>query len=262
MSQHIDIAAELDFALHLADLADTHTLSPFYRRDFSVDWKENKTEVTELDRATERLLADEIMRHREPHAIFGEEFGSAGASSAPLTWIIDPIDGTSNYTRGIPVWATLIALVDANDEPLVAVVSAPALHSRWWAGRGMGAFNARGKIQVSNVRALDEAQVSVTHHAAWDQVGGTQKLVELQQRAYRSRGFGDFWQHMLVAEGNIDAAVDAIGLEPYDTAAVCLVVREAGGTFTDRLGATSFRNGSAVTSNGHLHSDVLNIIRC
>jgi histidinol-phosphatase len=115
---------------------------------------------------------------------------------------------------------------------------------------------------VSNVRALEEAQVSVTHHAAWDQVGGTQKLVELQQRAYRSRGFGDFWQHMLVAEGNIDAAVDAIGLEPYDTAAVCLVVREAGGMFTDRLGATSFRNGSAVTSNGHLHSDVLNIIRC
>ena len=103
MSKHVDIAAELDFALHLADLADTHTLSPFYRRDFSVDWKENNTEVTELDRATERLLADEIMRHREPHAIFGEEFGSAGASSAPLTWIIDPIDGTSNYTRGIPV---------------------------------------------------------------------------------------------------------------------------------------------------------------
>ena len=126
----------------------------------------------------------------------------------------------------------------------------------------MGAFTSRGKIQVSNVRTLEEAQVSVTYHSAWDEVGGTQKLVELQQRAYRSRGFGDFWQHMLVAEGNIDAAVDAIGLEAYDTAAVCLVVREAGGTFTDRLGASSFRNGSAVTSNGHLHTEVLNIIRC
>jgi len=262
MSNHVNIAAELDFALHLADLADAHTLSPFHRRDFSVDWKENKTEVTELDRATERLIADEIMLHRKPHAIFGEEFGSAGAASAPLTWIIDPIDGTSNYTRGIPVWATLIALVDANDEPLVGVVSAPALHSRWWAGRGMGAFTSRGKIRVSNVRTLEEAQVSVTYHSAWDDVGGTQKLVELQQRSYRSRGFGDFWQHMLVAEGNIDVAVDAIGLEAYDTAAVCLIVREAGGTFTDRLGASSFRNGSAVTSNGHLHEEVLDIIRC
>ena len=257
MSKHVDIAAELDFALHLADLADAHTLSPFYRRDFSVDWKENKTEVTELDRATERLLADEIMRHREPHAIFGEEFGSAGASSAPLTWIIDPIDGTSNFVRGIPVWASLIALTHAEHGAVVGVVSAPAMGLRWWAAKGLGAFAATGSesrpIRVSDVADIAEAQVCVTFAQGWDDLGLTGELVKLQQAAYRARGFGDFWQHMLVAEGAVDLAVDAVGLQEYDLAAVMVVVEEAGGTFTDRHGVRTFASDTAISSNGRLH---------
>ena len=262
MTPAFDIRTELDFALHLADLADALTLDPFHSQDFSVDWKENKTEVTELDRATERLIADEIARLRPEHSLLGEEFGAVSAGDGSLTWIIDPIDGTSNYARGNPVWATLIALVDADDETLVSVVSAPALGSRWWAERGGGSFNTRGQLRVSNVRLLADAQVSTTYSPEWDAAGGGEKLLQLQRSAYRARGFGDFWQHMLVAEGSCDAAVDAIGLQPYDTAAVTLIVREAGGTFTDRLGNPSFRNGSAVTSNGHLHKAVLDIIRC
>ena len=258
----LDLAPELDFAMSLADIADSLTLKPFLNRDFTVDWKTNKTEVTELDRRTEEVLVQNIERNRPHHGIVGEEHGVAGAPAADFTWIIDPIDGTSNYARGVPVWATLIALVNAKDEPILGVVSAPALGERWHAARGLGAFNERGRIRVSNVATLADAQISVIPNSGWDAVGGTQNLVRLQQVAYRSRGYGDFWQHMLVAEGAIDAAVDAIGLEPYDTAALAAIVREAGGTFTDRLGNASFRRGSAVTSNGHVHSAVLDIIRC
>jgi len=257
-----DLQADLNFALHLADMADEITLRPFHSRDFSVDWKANKTEVTELDRKTELVISAEIAQHRPTHGIFGEEHGSSGSTNSNLTWIIDPIDGTSNYTRGIPAWATLISLVDANDQVLVGVVSAPALHSRWWASLGKGAFNSRGKLAVSSIATLSESQVSTTYSPEWDVAAGSQNLLRLQQLAYRARGFGDFWQHMLVAEGALDAAVDAIGLQPYDTAAVALIVREAGGTFSDRLGDPSFRNGSAVTSNGHIHDAVLQVIRC
>ena len=258
----LELAAELDFAMSLADIADNITLEPFLRRDFTVDWKTNKTEVTELDRRTEEVLVQNIVRNRPDHGIVGEEHGVAGAPNAAFTWVIDPIDGTSNYARGVPVWATLIALVDANDQPILGVVSAPALRERWRAARGIGAFNHRGRLRVSSIDALSEAQVSITPNSGWDAAGGTTGLVKLQQAAYRTRGYGDFWQHMLVAEGAVDAAVDAIGLEPYDTAAIAAVVREAGGTFTDRLGDASYRRGSAVTSNGRIHQSVLDIIRC
>ena len=257
-----DLAAEIDFALGLAGLADNVTLQPFHARDFTVDWKTNRTEVTELDRRTEEVLADALAHYRPRDAVFGEEFGGRGSDASGWTWVIDPIDGTSNYTRGVPAWATLIALLDPNDVPVLGVVSAPALGARWHGAVGLGAYNSRGAIHVSGIATLDEAQVSVTPNSGWVEAGGYDKVIELQRSAYRARGFGDFWQHMLVAEGAIDAAVDAIGLEPYDTAALWPIVTEAGGHITDRLGGNSFRNGSAVSSNGLLHSTVLSIIAC
>jgi histidinol-phosphatase len=257
-----DLAAEIDFALGLAGMADTVTLQPFHARDFTVGWKTNRTEVTELDRRTEEVLADAIAHYRPHDAVYGEEFGERGSDASGWTWVIDPIDGTSNYARGVPAWATLIALLDPNDVPVLGVVSAPALGARWHGASGLGAFNSRGAIRVSTIATLDDAQVSVTPNSGWVEAGGYDKVIDLQKAAYRARGFGDFWQHMLVAEGAIDAAVDAIGLEPYDTAALWPILNEAGGRITDRLGGNSFRNGSAISSNGLLHSAVLGIVAC
>lgn len=258
----VDLSRELEFAHSLADLADATTLQPFHDRTFSVDWKANRTEVTELDRRTEEVLADTISRWRPDDAIYGEEFGTRGDITSNWTWVLDPIDGTSNYARGVPVWATLVALLDPNDVPVLGVVSAPALGARWHGALGVGAFNRRGQIRVSGVASLDEAQVSATPNSGWHEVGGYDRVVELCRRAYRSRGFGDFWQHMLVAEGAIDVAVDAIGLEPYDTAALWPIVTEAGGRISDRLGENSFRNSSAVSTNGLLHGVVIDAIAC
>ena len=170
--------------------------------------------------------------------------------------MIDPIDGTSNFVRGIPIWATLIALTHVQHGAVVGVVSAPALQRRWWAAKGLGAFADGRACRVSTVDQLDAAQVCVTFSKGWDEAGLTDKLVALQQQAYRARGFGDFWQHMLVAEGAIDLAIDAIGLAPYDLAAVMVVVEEAGGTFTDRHGERTYVNDSAISSNGLLHHHI------
>ncbi|MFM2183515.1 MAG: histidinol-phosphate phosphatase, partial [Actinomycetota bacterium] len=162
-------------------------------------------------------------------------------------------DGTSNFVRGIPVWASLIALTHRELGAVVGVVSAPVMGRRWWAAAGLGAFADGQRCRVSTVSRLDEAQVCVTYSPGWSEIGGMQHLVGLQERAYRARGFGDFWQHMLVAEGAVDIAVDAIGLEPYDLAAVMVVVEEAGGRFTDRAGTRTFEHDSAISSNGLLH---------
>jgi histidinol-phosphatase len=251
-----DAFTELQFAIQLADLADTLTLPHYTNRSFSLDWKANRTEVTEADRDTETAIAREVVAQRPTHGFFGEEHGLTGDLASPWRWIIDPIDGTSNFVRGIPVWATLIALTHADHGAVVGVVSAPAMGRRWWAARGLGAFADGRRCRVSTVAALDEAQVCVTFAKGWDDLGLTQKLVELQQHAYRARGFGDFWQHMLVAEGAVDLAVDAVGLQPYDLAAVMVVVEEAGGTFTDRHGVRTFMSDNAISSNGLLHSHV------
>jgi histidinol-phosphatase len=248
-----DLAADLDFALQLADLADAITLPYYESRSFSLDWKANRTEVTEADRNTESAIAAAVLERRPTDGLLGEEHGVVGDADSPWRWIIDPIDGTSNFVRGIPVWATLIALTHADHGPLVGVVSAPAMSRRWWASTGAGAFADGRRCQVSTVAKLDQAQVSVTFSSGWDDVGLTHELVALQQAAYRARGFGDFWQHMLVAEGAIDLAIDAIGLAPYDLAAVMVVVEEAGGAFTDRHGERTYEHDSAISSNGLLH---------
>jgi len=154
------------------------------------------------------------------------------------------------------VWATLVALTHADIGPVVGVVSAPAIARRWSAARELGAFAGERECRVSTVDRLDEAQVSITFSPEWDAAGRTGALVAIAQSAYRARGFGDFWQHMLVAEGALDLAVDAIGLAPYDLAAVMVIVEEAGGTFTDRHGERTYLNDSAVSSNGLLHHHI------
>ncbi len=251
-----DIVADLALALELADVADAITL-PYYRhRSFSLDWKANRTEVTEADREAESAIAAEVMTQRPGDGLLGEEHGVVGDPESPWRWVIDPIDGTSNFVRGVPVWATLIALTHVEHGPVVGVVSAPALACRWWAAKGHGAFADGRRCTVSTVAQLSEAQVCVTFSSGWDEAGLTAELVALQQGAYRARGFGDFWQHMLVAEGAVDLAVDAIGLAPYDLAAIMVVVEEAGGSFTDRHGVRTYLNDSAVSSNGLLHHHI------
>jgi histidinol-phosphatase len=257
----VDLSSDLAFALELADRADEITLPLYEDRSFAVDRKPDRSEVTEADRAAEAMVRDMVTVRRPDHAFVGEETGAGGNAGSPWTWTIDPIDGTSNFVRGVPVWASLVALAHDRHGPVVGVVSAPALGRRWWAARGLGAFANGRQIGVSAVDDLAAAHVCVTFNDGWDALGLTPRLVELQRRAGRARGFGDFWQHMLVAEGAVDAAVDAIGVQPYDLAAPCAIVREAGGTFTDRRGDPVLDTASAVSSNGLLHRAVIDVLR-
>jgi histidinol-phosphatase len=245
---------DLAFALSLADAADAYTLPRFETADFTLGWKNDRTEVTEADRGAESLLAERVLAARPDHAFFGEEHGLRGDTDAPWRWIVDPIDGTSGFVRGIPVWATLIALTHVERGVMVGVVSAPALHRRWWAARGQGAFADGRACRVSDVASLADAQVSITFSSGWDELGLTGELVAISQEARRARGFGDFWQHCLVAEGAVDLAVDAVGVAAHDIAAVQLIVEEAGGTFTDRHGIATHEAGTAISSNGRLHA--------
>ncbi|MDP4648211.1 MAG: histidinol phosphatase [Ilumatobacteraceae bacterium] len=257
----INLADELSLAIRIADAADAVSLPYFERQNFTLSRKADHSEVTEADRNTETVIVDLIAKHRPDHAIYGEEHGHAGNAASPWKWVIDPIDGTSNFVRGVPVWATLIALVHDVDGPVMGVISAPALPRRWWAAQGIGAFANGRPMRVSEVSNISEAQVSVTFNSGWDQTGGTQALVALQQRAYRARGYGDFWQHMLVAEGAVDIAIDAIGLAPYDNAAVQAIVEVAGGRHTDRFGVRDYEQNSAISTNGRLHDEVITSLK-
>jgi histidinol-phosphatase len=252
----MDWSAELELALDLASAADAITLPAFQARRFAVERKADGSEVTAVDRATETAIAERLATARPDHGLFGEEFGHSNEGS-PWQWIVDPIDGTSGFVRGIPVWATLIALTHVEHGLVAATVSAPALGTRWWAARGAGAFVDGRSCHVSAVDRLADAQVSVTFSAGWDELGVTPALVDLAKEARRARGFGDFWQHALVAEGALDVAIDAVGVAPYDIAAVCLLVEEAGGMLTDRTGVPGHDRGTAISTNGVLHGEVL-----
>jgi histidinol-phosphatase len=254
-----NLAEELAFALLLADAADAVSLPPFTARNFTVDLKANQTEVTEVDRTTETTVMDLIRAQRPQHAWYGEEHGTGGSESE-YTWVIDPIDGTSNFVRGVPVWATLIALVHQDRGPVLGVVSAPALATRWWGYTNGGAFCNGHPISVSTTGSLYDAHASITANDAWNRAGKSQNIARLTQTVKRVRGFGDFWQHMLVAQGSVDVAVDAIGLEPYDIAALVPIVQAAGGTLTDRTGTINWRGDTAISSNGILHNDVIAIL--
>lgn len=254
MTDHRDALA---FGLELADAADGFTRPRFEAADFTLGWKDDRSEVTEADRGAEALLAERVLAEHPDHGFFGEEFGLQGRADSPWRWIVDPIDGTSGFVRGIPVWATLIALVHAERGVVVGIVSAPALAKRWWAAAGGGAFADGQRCQVSDVDAIADAQVCITFGPGWTAAGRDAALLALAAEARRIRGFGDFWQHCLVAEGAVDVAIDAIGVAPYDIAAVRLIVEEAGGRFTDRHGEATHEHDSAISTNGVLHDEVI-----
>ena len=253
----IDLRPELALALELADMADAFTSTHFEQRDFTVAWKDDRSEITEIDRRCEAMLADHVAAVRPDHGIQGEEHGVQGSPDSPYRWLVDPIDGTSGFVRGIPVWATLIALTHRDLGVLVGVASAPAMKRRWWASRDAGTFANGQRCAVSAVSAIEDAQVNVTHSRGWDELGLTNALVAIGHDARRARGFGDYWQHCLVAEGALDVAVDAVGLQPYDLAAVRIIVEEAGGRFTDRLGVETHEEPTGISSNGILHEEII-----
>jgi len=230
------VDADLAYALELADAADVLTLPRFRAADLHVETKPDLTPVTDADRATERMLRERIAHDRPGEGVLGEEEGDGGG---PVRWIVDPIDGTRNFSRGIPVWATLIAL-ERDGQIVCGVASAPALGRRWWAARGEGAFANGSQISVSAVRTLGDASVSCTH---------ARDLARLEPLAWHARGIGDFWQHVLVAEGALDCGVDA-KLALWDHAAIEPIVLEAGG----RLGEV---RGQFVSSNGLLHDELV-----
>jgi len=247
---------DLAFALSLADEADTIAMARFRAADLHVETKPDLTPVSEADRAVELALRHRIAEATN-HSVLGEEFDDLVGDDSETRWIIDPIDGTKNYVRSVPIWATLIGLEHAG-ELVVGVVSAPALHMRWWAARGMGAFRNGEAIHVSSVAALDDAQLSF----AWDTFGSFERgdigprLLELSHRCWRTRGIGDFWQHMLVAEGAFDAAIDPI-VSLWDVAALIPIVDEAGGRWSTVDGRADAAGASFVCTNGRVHDDVL-----
>jgi len=233
--------ADLAFALELAHLADSLSLPRFRASDLRIETKPDLTPVTDADRTVERALRERIAAERPGEGVLGEEEGDDGGS---VRWIVDPIDGTRNFSRGIPVWATLIAL-ERDGALTAAVVSAPALGRRWWASRGEGAFADGVPIRVSHVATLQDASVSCSL---------ARDLARVEPLVWHARGLGDFWQHVLVAEGALDAAVDT-KLALWDSAAVELVVTEAGGR-ADVAG-----DGQFVTTNGRVHDEVLALLR-
>ncbi|HEX4865890.1 MAG TPA: histidinol-phosphatase [Acidimicrobiales bacterium] len=258
---------DLEVALQLCDIADRITSKAFRRPDLVVETKPDLTPVTEADRQVELAIRDELAQRRPQDLIVGEEFGETCAPdgrtpSASRRWIIDPIDGTKNFVRGIPVWATLVAL-ECDERLTVGAVSAPALGRRWWASRGNGAFAGTPEnpspIRVSAVNDLADAQLSNGSLSGWENHGGPSRVVDLALRCWRDRAFGDFWSHMLVAEGACEIALDPI-VSLWDLAAIQVIVEEAGGRFTDLSGVARADGGSAISSNAILHDQVLAIL--
>ena len=269
------ILDDLALAHALADLADAITLDRYQSQDLVITTKPDNTPVTDADRAVETAIREALGTHRSGDGLVGEEFGSNKGSSGRY-WVIDPIDGTKNFMRGVPTWATLIALVQVdasgNEEVVVGIASAPALARRWAAAKGHGAtvrFNAGTddlleesigasldkKISVSKVSALSDASISYSDFVVWgDRLEPFQKMLA---GAWRTRGIGDFWSHMLVAEGAVDVAIEP-SLAVWDMAALDIIVREAGGIFTNTAGQNGPFGGSGVSTNGLLHNAVIN----
>jgi histidinol-phosphatase len=245
--------SDLEFALALADVADEISMQHFRSRTLVVDTKPDLTPVSQADREVEEALTNRIRTERRSASILGEELGEHGHGR--VRWILDPIDGTRNFVRGIPVFATLIAL-ERDGEVELGVVSAPALHRRWWAERGAGARLNGEPIHVSGVTRVEDAVVAYTSATSFFARGLGDPFVALAERSWTARGVGDFWQHVLVAEGAVDLAVE-LEVSPWDLAAVQVVVEEAGGRFSDVGGVRRIDGGSAVSSNGHLHEVAL-----
>jgi len=255
----LDVADDLALARDLADAADRLTMRRFLAGDLQISTKPDHTPVTDADREVERQVRSILAHHRPGDAVLGEE---QGGRIEGRTWVIDPIDGTKNYLRGVPVWATLIGLIDGQ-AVLVGVVSAPALGRRWWAATGHGAWTRAldaqpRRCRVSAVDRLDDAFVSYSSRGGWS--SRPEHIDTLVQRCWRSRAFGDFWSYMLVAEGACDIATEP-ELAVYDMAALVPIVLEAGGQFTDLGGRGGPFGSSAVATNGRLHEAALAALR-
>ncbi|MGI8797777.1 MAG: histidinol-phosphatase [Pseudonocardia sp.] len=255
--------SDLELALQLADAADGITLSRFQAVDLQVRTKSDHTPVTDADTTAEDALRRELRSARPGDAVHGEERADEGEPGAERVWLVDPIDGTKNYARGMPVWATLVALVVAG-RPVVGVASAPALGRRWWASAGEGAWTAATgasprRMAVSGVTQLDQAYLSTTDLATFLDQATIENYLALARRCRVTRAFGDFWQHCLVADGQIDIAVDGEA-NAWDLAAVEVIVTEAGGRFTDLEGKITHDGGSGLSSNGHLHDIALALL--
>ena len=263
--------ADLQLALHLADRADALTLAAFPRPDLVVETKPDRTPVSEADRAVEEDIRRCLAEQRSGDRVVGEELGDTGSGdtgsgdtgSGARRWIVDPIDGTKNFVRRIPVWATLIAL-EIGGVMSVGVVSAPALGRRWWAARGQGAWMSEAgvgirQIHVSKVATLADAHVSGAALSSWDDWGGPEAYVDLATRCYADRAFGDFWSHMMVAEGTCEIGLDPV-VSVWDLAPLLVIVEEAGGRFTSFGGEARADGGSAISTNGVLHEQARSII--
>ncbi len=256
-----DHTDDLRLAHLLADDADSITMTRFRALDLHVMSKPDLTPVTDADHAVEESIRRTLSRTRSRDAVLGEEQGSTGHSQR--CWIVDPIDGTKNFVRGVPVWATLIALV-VDEEVVLSVVSAPALQRRWWASGGNGAWTGRSllkatRCQVSDVRRLEDASMSYSSLHGWEERGRMEDFLSLMRRCWRTRAYGDFWSYMLLAEGAVDLAAEP-ELALYDMAALDVIVREAGGRFSSLDGTDGPFGGNALASNNHLHEAALSFL--
>src|SRR2546421_2733304 len=255
-------ADDLALSHVLADTADSVSMPRFRALDLHVDTKPDLSPVSDADTAVERALRGTLSRARPRDGVLGEEFGVTDAPAGPgsRTWVIDPIDGTKNFIRGVPVWGTLIALMEG-DQVMVGMVSAPALGRRWWAARGLGAFAGRHRatatpIRVSGVSRLSDASFCYADLREWEEAGRLDAMLDIIRRTWRNRSYGDFYGHVLVAEGAVDIMVEP-ELSLWDMAALVPIVTEAGGTFTDLTGQPGPAGGSAIVTNGKLHEEIL-----
>ncbi|MGP4114457.1 histidinol-phosphatase [Streptomyces sp. 4N509B] len=257
-----DYHDDLRLAHVLADAADAATMARFRALDLKVATKPDMTPVSEADQAAEELIRSSLQRARPRDAVLGEEYGSEG--HGPRRWVIDPIDGTKSYVRGVPVWATLIALVElgrGGEQPVVGVVSAPALGRRWWAVQGGGAYTGRSlhsatRLHVSSVARIEDASFSYSSLEGWEERGALEGFLNLTRACWRTRAYGDFWSYMMVAEGSVDVCAEP-ELSLWDMAAPAVVVQEAGGRFTGLDGRDGPYGGNAAASNGLLHDALL-----
>ncbi|WP_213452567.1 histidinol-phosphatase [Rhizomonospora bruguierae] len=253
---------DLSLAHVLADTADSISMSRFRALDLHVSAKPDLTPVSDADTAVEKAIRATLARTRPRDAVLGEEYGQTAAAAGPGSrqWVIDPIDGTKNFIRGVPIWATLIALMEG-DEPVVGLVSAPALGRRWWAAAGHGAYAGRHTaaatpIRVSGVERFADASFCYSSLTGWEENGRLPAMLEILREVWRSRAYGDFYGYMLVAEGALDAMAEP-ELSLWDVAALIPIVTEAGGTFTDLAGRSGPGGGSAIATNGKLHPGLL-----
>ncbi len=256
-----DLASDLELAARLGDAADAITSARFGAADLAVEAKPDLTPVTDADRAVEVAIRDLLAEHRPGDAVSGEEFGSQGTGAR--RWVIDPIDGTKNFVRGVPVWATLIALLDGA-RPVVGMVCAPALARRWWAASGTGAWTsalgaAPRRISVSRVGDLADASLSYASLSGWADIGRRDRFLQLMDACWRTRAYGDFWSYLLVAEGAVDIAAE-VDLSLWDMAALAPIVTEAGGRFSALDGVDGVQGPGAAASNGLLHDALLSFV--